>query len=51
MTVFKKCPHCGSTNMKHVHRSSGGFWECMDCGYKGSHTHEEEKETNPEISW
>ena len=51
MTLVKKCPKCGSASMQFVHKGDRGYYECNACGYAGSHVHEEEEETNPEISW
>lgn len=35
MVTIKKCPNCGSTNVKWVVPQMGPIWECFNCGYRG----------------
>jgi ribosomal protein S27AE len=48
--VMQKCPKCGSTNMKWVHKGDNGYYLCAACGYAGFHTHEEQHEDGELIS-
>ena len=32
----KKCPKCGSLNIKADWRVKGTFYVCNDCGYRGA---------------
>ena len=36
MRKIKKCPRCGSTNIKWVLPQMWSLWECYDCGYQGA---------------
>ncbi len=51
MTSVNKCPKCGSTDMSWVQRGDEGYYICGACGYAGSHTQKEEKDSNPDIAW
>jgi len=44
MKKVKKCPQCGSTNIKWVMPQMWSMWECFACGYHGALVIEEEKE-------
>jgi ribosomal protein L37AE/L43A len=44
MRKVKKCPQCGSTNIKWVMPQMWSLWECYDCGYQGALVIEEEEE-------
>lgn len=46
MVAIKKCPNCGSTNIKWVIPQMGPIWECFDCGYRGLVIEEDEEENN-----
>ena len=36
MRKIKKCPKCGSRNVKWVLPQMWSLWECHDCGYQGA---------------
>lgn len=42
---IKRCPNCGSSNIKWVVPQLGPVWECFNCGYRGPLVIEEEKDT------
>ncbi len=44
MVTVKKCPNCGSTNIKWVVPQLGQLYECFNCGYRGALIIEEEIE-------
>ncbi|MGZ7108600.1 MAG: hypothetical protein ACXVHW_06510 [Methanobacterium sp.] len=43
---IKKCPNCGSTNIKWVIPQMGPIWECFGCGYRGLIIEEDEEINN-----
>lgn len=36
MRKIKKCPKCGSRNVKWVLPQMWSLWRCLDCGYQGA---------------
>ena len=51
MSSLKKCPHCGSDEIRWIQKGDDGYYECGACGYMGIHIEEEDRENNPDISW
>lgn len=43
MRRIKRCPACGSTNIKWVIPQNWSLWECFDCGYQGAIVIEEDE--------